>query len=456
MKRIHKLLHHKSKSISQGAIILAIFTFGAQLLSLVRDRLFASQVGAGVALDTYYFAFKIPDILFAVFSALVSLTVLIPLLSKHKDTESDTMKHTYSILFTVFCIGSSVLILVVCALMPQLMHIVAPGVSDPEVLGNIVLYSRILLLQPFFLGLSNLLGSYTQLKERFLLYACSPFVYNLTTVLGLVFLYPRFGMTGVIASVVFGSILHGLIQLPFIHKENFLPSFKKITRHEIRLVREVISQSIPRAIILSLVQIEFLYLNSLTSHMSEGSTSLFNLANNIQGVPVTLIGVSLVIASFPTLSRTHANGEHVEFRKVFYKTLKTIAFWSLIASAGLFILKDLVIHILLGKSSFDVTSFNMIVATFGVFTLALIPQCVKMFITRGYYAVGDTKTPATLNILATALTIGIAFSLYIQTQSTSTFTVEVLAVAFVISSWVSGIVFYISARKNLLVAKISH
>ncbi len=455
MKRIHKLLHHRSKSISQGAIILAIFTFGAQLLSLVRDRLFASQVGVGVELDTYYFAFKIPDILFAVFSALVSLTVLIPLLSKHKNTESGEMRHVYSILFTVFCVGASILILIVCALMPQLMHIVAPGITDPEVVSKIVLYSRILLLQPFFLGLSNLLGSYTQLKERFLLYACSPFIYNATTVLGLIFLYPKFGMAGVISAVVFGSILHGLIQLPFIHKENFLPAFKKITKHELRLVKEVITQSIPRAIILSLVQIEFLYLNSLTSHMSEGSASLFNLANNIQGVPVTLIGVSLVIASFPTLSRTHAEGEYVEFRRVFNTTMRTILFWSIAGTAGLFLLRDLVVHVLLGSSSFDALSLKLIINTFGIFTLALVPQCVKMFVTRGFYAVGNTKKPAVLNIFGTALTIGLSFSLYIQWQNTPVFTTEVLAIAFLISSWVSGFIFYISARNNLLIRRSS-
>lgn len=450
MRFLRRLLNHKSKSISQGAIILAIFTFGAQLLSLVRDRLFASQVGPGIELDTYYFAFKVPDILFAVFSALVSLTVLIPLLSRHKDFESTEMKHTYSILFTVFCTASSILILVVCALMPKFMHIVAPGISDPVVLDKIILYSRLLLLQPFFLGLSNLLGSYTQLKERFLLYAISPFVYNLTTVLGLIFLYPLYGMVGVIIAVVMGSVLHGLIQLPFIHKENFLPAFKRISRREWGLVKEVIQSSIPRALILSLVQIEFLYLNSLTSHMREGSTSLFNLANNIQGVPVTLIGVSLVIASFPTLSRTHANGEHVIFRQIFNRTLKTVILWSSIATVALFFARDLIIHILLGKNSFDEASFILIIGTFGLFVLALIPQCIKMFITRGYYAIGNTKKPAFLNVLSVALTIGLGFSLYIQMQNTSAFTPEVPALAFLLSSWISGLIFFIYAQKDLL------
>jgi putative peptidoglycan lipid II flippase len=440
--------HRKSKSISQAALVLAGFTFGAQLLSLIRDRLFASHVGAGLELDTYYYAFKIPDILYAIFSALVSLTVLIPLLSRHKKGETEEMKHTYSILFTVFCAGSALLILIVFILMPQLVHLIAPGVSDVGAISDIILYSRILLLQPFFLGISNLLGSYTQMKERFLLYACSPFIYNLATVLGLIFLYPTFGMAGVVSGVVVGSILHGLIQLPFIRKENFLPTFKRITRKELSLIKEVITQSIPRALILSLVQIEFLFLNSIASLMPEGNTSMLNLSNNLQSVPLSLIGVSLVIASFPSLSRNHATGDKVEFKKVFDKTLKTILLWATLATVGLFICKKYVIYIILGSQSFDPASLDIIVTTFGIFVLALIPQCVEMLITRAYYASGNTKRPALLNLFAAALTIALAYGLY--SANTGTASVTILATAFSIGAWVSCVIFYFSVRKSLL------
>lgn len=439
--------HRKSKSISQAALVLAVFTFGAQLLSLVRDRLFAAQVGAGIELDTYYYAFKIPDILYAVFSALVSLTVLIPLLSRHKEGETEEMKKTYSILFTVFCAGSSLLILIVFILMPYLVHLIAPGVNDAGSIGNIVFFSRILLLQPFFLGLSNLLGSYTQMKERFLLYACSPLIYNLCTVLGLIILYPKFGMAGVVSAVVVGSILHGLIQLPFIRKENFVPTFKRITKKELGLIKEVITKSIPRALILSLVQIEFLFLNSIASLMPQGNTSMLNLANNVQSVPLSLIGVSLVVASFPSLSRAHATGEKIEFRKIFNKTFKTILMWCAIATVVLFVCKKWVIYILLGAKSFSPADMSIIVTTFGIFILGLIPQCIEMLITRTYYAAGITKKPAALNVFAAALTIGLAYGFYHNGAGES---VIILASAFTIGAWISCGVFFYSIKRNLL------
>jgi putative peptidoglycan lipid II flippase len=182
----------KSKSIQRTAIMIASFTFLSQLLSLFRDRLFASKIGTGITLDSYYYAFKIPDILFAIFTSLVSVTVLIPLLVKYdKDDDHVTMKKVYNILFSVFFVFSTILILVLIIFMPFLVtKIVAPGIKDLNAVSDIILYSRLLLLQPFFLGLSNLLGSYTQMKEKFLLYSLSPLIYNIATIFGLIFLYP--------------------------------------------------------------------------------------------------------------------------------------------------------------------------------------------------------------------------------------------------------------------------
>ena len=165
MQIIDKIkLTFKSKSVQKTAIMIAFFTFLSQLLSLVRDRLFANNIGAGLTLDSYYYAFRIPDILFAIFTSLVSVTVLIPLLVKYdKDGDHATMKKVYNILFSVFFIFSTVLILILIIFMPYLItHFVAPGVKDVIAIDNIILFSRLLLLQPFFLGLSNLLGSYTQ------------------------------------------------------------------------------------------------------------------------------------------------------------------------------------------------------------------------------------------------------------------------------------------------------
>lgn len=427
----------KSKSLQKTAIMIAFFTFLSQILSLFRDRLFANQIGTGLALDSYYYAFKIPDIMFAVFTSLVSVTVLIPLLVKYdKDGDHETMKKVYNILFSVFFIFSSVLILLLIIFMPYLVnHIVAPGVRDLNAVENIILYSRLLLLQPFFLGLSNLLGSYTQMRERFLLYSLSPLVYNVATIFGLIFLYPFFGIKGVIYGIIIGSILHGFIQIPFVKSHSFLPKFVKINKGDMNIVKEIVLTSLPRAFILSMLQIQFLFLNSFSSHSSTGNTSILNFANNLQGVPLALIGVSFVVAAFPVFSKKYATGDEKGFWNLFKYTAGKIFIYCGLATLAIWFLKDYIVLILLG----DITSYKTIALAFGIFSLSLIPQCIQLLIVRVYYSRGDNIRPAILSIVGTILIIYLA---YISDRSAVD-----ISKAFTIGSWISCFVYMLSLRK---------
>lgn len=427
----------QSKSLQKTAIMIAGFTFLSQLLSLIRDRLFATQIGTGLTLDSYYYAFKIPDIMFAVFTSLVSVTVLIPLLIKYdKEGDHATMKKVYNILFSVFFIFSSVLILFLIIYMPYLVtHVVAPGVRDLNAIDNIILYSRLLLLQPFFLGLSNLLGSYTQMRERFLLYSLSPLVYNIATIFGLVFLYPFFGIKGVIYGIIIGSILHGFIQIPFVKSHSFLPRFIRVRNGDMAIVKEIVLTSLPRAFILSLLQIQFLFLNSFSSHSSVGNTSVLNFANNLQGVPMALIGVSFVVAAFPVFSKKYAMGDEKAFWNLFKYTAGKISIYCGLATVLIWFLKDYIVLILLG----DISSYKTIALAFGIFSLSLIPQCIQLLIVRVYYSRGDNIRPAILSIVGTIFVIFLA---YISTR-----TAVDIAKAFTIGAWVSCMIYVFSLRK---------
>ena len=54
-----------------AAYILGASALASSLLALFRDRLFAHTFGAGIELDLYYAAFRIPDLLFVALGALV-------------------------------------------------------------------------------------------------------------------------------------------------------------------------------------------------------------------------------------------------------------------------------------------------------------------------------------------------------------------------------------------------
>ena len=64
---VKKILLFVSKEISglhEAAYLLALSSIASLLFAVIRDRLLAHTLGAGIELDIYYAAFRIPDLIF--------------------------------------------------------------------------------------------------------------------------------------------------------------------------------------------------------------------------------------------------------------------------------------------------------------------------------------------------------------------------------------------------------
>src|SRR3989344_2246948 len=177
------------KSVTQGAAVLAIAGLLADILSLFRDRLLAADFGASRALDIYYASFRIPDLIYTISLFFAASTALIPVLLKKFSEDNKEAEKFFGNIFSRF------FVVVAYFLMPILVPYFAPGFSGEEQASTINL-SRILLLSPLLLGLSNLASSVVQSFRRFYIYAVSPLFYNLGIIIGILFLMPKFGLYG--------------------------------------------------------------------------------------------------------------------------------------------------------------------------------------------------------------------------------------------------------------------
>ena len=157
VQRVIKLVYSEIRGLHQAAYLLALFAFGSQMLALFRDRLLAYSFGAGGELDLYYTAFRIPDILFALFASVLSVYVLLPFVTKARsDSDAQAGGLILSQMFTVFLVVYTVVAGILFLCMPKLTTILFPGFSgDAQTLTTL---TRILLLQPLLLGVSSLCG----------------------------------------------------------------------------------------------------------------------------------------------------------------------------------------------------------------------------------------------------------------------------------------------------------
>jgi putative peptidoglycan lipid II flippase len=273
VKKFFEMVGKEIVGLHEAAYLLAFFAFLSQILALVRDKLLAYNFGAGHILDIYYSAFRIPDLIFVSVASIVSASVLVPFFIDRFNNDGDRGRRFIDSIFSAFFFGIVAVSIATYFLIPSLTSILFPGFANSEFLPDLILYSRILLLSPIFLGLSNFLSSITQMHKRFLIYALSPVLYNIGIIFGIVFLYPVIGISGLIWGVVIGAFLHMAIQIPFIiHKDTF-PSLR--LNFNWNDIKKVILISLPRTLTLSSNQLASFFLVSLASYMSGGTISVF-------------------------------------------------------------------------------------------------------------------------------------------------------------------------------------
>jgi putative peptidoglycan lipid II flippase len=121
VERLLKLLHRELAGIHQAALLLGASALASQLLGLLRDRLLAYHFGAGVELDMYYAAFRIPDFIFVSIGSLVSLSVLIPFLLERLERGTEAAQKFLSDIFSVFFLFISAISVAAWWLAPTLL-----------------------------------------------------------------------------------------------------------------------------------------------------------------------------------------------------------------------------------------------------------------------------------------------------------------------------------------------
>src|SRR4051812_13048782 len=127
MFRAFRFLSREVRGMHQAAYILAGFSFGSQILALVRERLFAATFGAGHTMDLYGAAFIVPDFIFATVASLFSLYALLPVLSRFEEEHEGLMISFLRDILVVFFAGMALISLIAFILAPYLAYIVAPG-----------------------------------------------------------------------------------------------------------------------------------------------------------------------------------------------------------------------------------------------------------------------------------------------------------------------------------------
>ncbi len=467
VRRFLNFFQRELTGLHEAAFLLGASAIVSQFLALLRDRLLAHSFGAGPTLDVYYAAFRIPDLVYVSLGSFVSVTVVLPFLMKHLEAgETAKAERLFADLFSRFLMIMFIVEIAIYLLMPYLLNFIVPGFPEESKLQLLEL-ARILLLSPLLLGLSNLFANITQSSRKFFLYALSPVLYNLGIILGIIFFYPRWGLTGLAWGITLGALGHFAIQLPALYRGPIRLRWTAIFRGSVKEKSEwskIFILSWPRTLTLSANQLATMALIALASYLTVGSIAVFVFAYNLQSVILSIIGVSYSVAAFPTLVKLFTNGDRDEFFNQMVVTIRHIIFWTAPAMVLFIVLRAQIVRVILGSGKFDWSDTRLTAATLAIFLLSAISQSLILLFVRGYYACGRYRKPLFINVGSSLLVIFLALGLsrlfvwwpdfkfglahFLRVSNMNGVEVLVLPLAFTIGSLINLFIFWHSFRRD--------
>ena len=405
VKKLFARISGPVRGLHQAAYLLAALTLASQILALLRDRTFADSFGAGPTLDMYYAAFRVPDLVFALVSSLVSAYVIIPRITgASREDVRRILSESASFLFLVgggFC-------LVLAVFMPAFLAFIYPDLAAADASGQFVLLGRLLLIQPILLGLSGILASVTQVHRRFLLFALSPVLYNLGIIFGTLVLYPRWGLPGIGAGVVLGAVAYAAVNVPVVFEAGVFP---RLVVPRLRSILPIIRDSIPRSLALGMGSVTVLVLTALAARVGTGAISVFTLAGNLEAVPLALIGSSYAVAAFPALSEASTIERRAEFTRVLSASSRHIILWSVVSIGLIVVLRAHLVRTIFGTGAFGWDATRLTAAILALLVIGLVAQGLVLLFSRGLFAVRQSWRPLGYQIIAGVATVTFALAL---------------------------------------------
>jgi putative peptidoglycan lipid II flippase len=386
-----------------ASLILTVAALASRLLGWVRLLVIGSQFGASRELDAYFAAFRIPDAIFQLVVAGALSAALIPVFSSYRarDQEREAWQLASSVINLVV-IALALLSLLMAIFAPLVVPVVAPGFDAPTT-ELTVRMTRIMLLSPVFIGMGAVVSGILNSYERFGIPAIAPLVYNVAIILAAIVLAPVIGVEGLAVGVAIGSLAHLVLQLPELGRVG--------QRYDLTIglshpgVRKVVWLMGPRMLGLAAGQLNFIVSTILASGLQEGSITAYNYAFQLSQIPVGVLGVSVAVALFPTLSRDAALGRVPEIRRQVSGSLRILIFLAAPLTAAMVVLAGPITSVFFQYGLFSERSAERTAGALVFFALGLIGHIVVHVLTRAFYAMQDTRTPVLWAIFAVAINV---------------------------------------------------
>jgi putative peptidoglycan lipid II flippase len=398
-----------------AAGIVALGFLGSRVLGLLRTVAIADAFGTEPELAAYQVAFRLPDLVFQLLAGATLSAAFIPVYSRVVLQEGrEEAWRLASRVLNLVSVATFVAAGVAWLLAPLVVPLLAPDLGvesgNQEAQRELAIdLTRLMLLSPVLFGISGMLTGILNARQHFAAPALAPMIYNASIIFGAMMLAGRLGVEGLAWGVVIGAAGHLLVQVPALSRVGMQWSASLSLRSA--AVLEVLRLMGPRVVGLGASQVNLLVLVFFASFVSDAAINAVNYAFLMMMLPVGVVGMAVATAAFPTFAQQAAAGQIDLLRGSVWRTLRGVLFLAVPASVGLMLLAEPAVRLLLERGAFDAGSTDLVVGALVVFGAGVFAHAGIEIVSRGFYALEDTRTPVLVAVLAMGLNVLLALAL---------------------------------------------
>ncbi|MBI2994039.1 MAG: murein biosynthesis integral membrane protein MurJ [Gammaproteobacteria bacterium] len=433
-----------SLGLLKSTVVVSAMTTLSRILGLVRDIVIARYFGAGLGMDAFIVAFRIPNLLRRLFAEGSFSQAFVPVLSEYKETRgAEEMRalvdQTTAVLGLVLLGVTAIGVLAA----PWLVLVFAPGFAgeaDKQQLASQML--RITFPYILFISLTALAGGILNTFRRFAIPAFTPVLLNLSMIFAAIWLAPR--LPSPIVALAWGVFLAGVVQLlfqvPFVLKLGLLP--RPSLSRDRDGVRRIFKLMIPALFAVSVTQINLLVDTLVASFLVTGSISWLYYSDRMVEFPLGVFGIALATVIMPSLSAEHARGSSDSYNRTLDWALRWVFLISVPAAIGLAALAAPALATLFQYEQFTAHDVTMASRSLVAYCLGLPAFILVKVLASGFFARQDTRTPVRAGVIAMLCNIALLLALVLPLAHAG------LALATSLAAYINAGILYRQLRRR--------
>ena len=412
--------------MGQTTFMLMFITIISKVFGFIREAVMANYIGAGELKSIYTTANTLPVVV-SNFVAVGIISGFIPIYNRAKNEEGEASAEKFtSNIFNILMVFATIALVFGLVFAKPFSKILSPDL-DGQWLDLAANYTRIMMFAVYAYLYSAVFRGYLNIKGDFFNPAITGIIMNIVIIIFTVMT----GKTGNVYLLIIGALLGNILQYILFPRATRKSGYhhERVIDLSNKYVRQLIIIAIPVIVSSAAGEISIIVDNSMASaYFGKASISKLFYAKTMLTLITGVITVSVTTALFPKIAELGQSGKINAMKKSISSSVVTTLLLVVPATIGMAVLSLPIIELVFERNAFTPEDTIIVASLLASYAPFVIFQSITDVVDRGFYAVGDSKTPVIIVVIQQVINVilnvvlinyfginGLAFSTVIST-----------------------------------------